>query len=115
MNKPDGAAAMLLAFVRAYPWRTALALFALIIAGVLDGLGLSLLLSMLNLATGAAEDPSMPERVALDVVNWLGLEPTVMSLLTLGIVMIALKAVIVLLANRQVGYTVAHVATDLRL
>ncbi len=115
MNKSDGAAAMLLAFVRAYPWRTALALFALIIAGVLDGLGLSLLLSMLNLATGTAEDPSMPERVALDVVDWLGLEPTVMSLLTLGIAMIALKAVIVLLANRQVGYTVAHVATDLRL
>ncbi len=115
MNKSHGGAAMLLAFVRAYPLRTALALFALIIAGVLDGLGLSLLLSMLNLATGTAEDPSMPERVALDVVNWLGLEPTVISLLTLGIVMIALKAAIVLLANRQVGYTVAHVATDLRL
>jgi len=116
MSKPEGGStAMLIAFVRAYPWRTALALFALIIAGVLDGLGLSLLLSMLNLATGTAEDPSMPERVALDVVDWLGLEPTVVSLLTLGIVMIALKAVIVLLANRQVGYTVAHVATDLRL
>ncbi len=111
----QGSARMLLAFVRSYPWRTAAALLALVVAGVLDGLGLSLLLSMLNLATGATEDPSMPERVALDVVEWLGLEPTTVSLLTLGVIMIAVKAAIVLLANRQVGYTVAHVATDLRL
>jgi len=110
-----GAAAMMLAFARAYPWRTLLALLALIVAGVLDGLGLSLLLSMLNLATGATEDPSMPERIALDAVEWLGMEPTTVSLLVLGVTMIAFKAIIVLLANRQVGYTVAHVATDLRL
>ena len=115
IRNQGGSARMLLAFVRAYPGRTSLALLALIVAGVLDGLGLSLLLSMLNLATGATEDPSMPERVALDVVEALGLEPTTLSLLVLGVVMIAIKAMIVLLANRQVGYTVAHVATDLRL
>ena len=106
---------MLAAFVGAYPGRTALALAALIVAGVMDGLGLSLLLSMLNLATGAEEDPSLPEQIALEVVERLGLEPTLVTLLSLGVAMIALKAVIVLLANRQVGYTVAHVATDLRL
>jgi ATP-binding cassette, subfamily C, bacterial len=111
----SGATAMLLDFVRAYPWRSLLALTALVVAGVLDGLGLSLLLSMLNLATGTDDDPSMPERVALDMVERLGLEPTTVSLLTLGVFMIAVKAMIVLLANRQVGYTVAHVATDLRL
>ncbi|MCC5864954.1 MAG: ABC transporter ATP-binding protein [Wenzhouxiangella sp.] len=114
-GRQGGSARMLLAFVRTYPGRTSLALLALIVAGVLDGLGLSLLLSMLNLATGATEDPSMPERVALEVVEALGLEPTTLSLLVLGVVMIAIKAMIVLLANRQVGYTVAHVATDLRL
>ncbi len=111
----QGAGRMLVSFVRAYPGRTSLALLALIIAGVLDGLGLSLLLSMLNLATGATEDPSMPEQVALDIVESLGLEPTTVSLLVLGVAMIGVKAMIVLLANRQVGYTVAHVATDLRL
>ncbi|MFW5816111.1 MAG: ABC transporter ATP-binding protein, partial [Wenzhouxiangella sp.] len=97
------------------PGRTSLALLALVVAGLLDGLGLSLLLSMLNLATGAEEDPSLPEQVALDVVERLGLQPTLVTLLTLGVFMIAVKAAIVLLANRQVGYTVAHVATDLRL
>jgi ATP-binding cassette subfamily C protein len=111
----QGALRMLWTFARAYPGRTSLALCALVVAGLLDGLGLSLLLSMLNLATGEADDPSLPERVALDVVERLGLEPTLVTLLTLGVGMIAVKAVIVLMANRQVGYTVAHVATDLRL
>lgn len=114
-SRQEGSLAMLSAFVRAYPGRTAIALLALIVAGVMDGLGLSLLLSMLNLATGVEDDPSLPEQIALDVVDRLGLEPTLVTLLGLGVGMIALKAVIVLLANRQVGYTVAHVATDLRL
>ncbi|MEE4639345.1 MAG: ABC transporter ATP-binding protein [Wenzhouxiangella sp.] len=111
----QGALRMLWTFARAYPGRTSLALAALVIAGLLDGLGLSLLLSMLNLATGVEEDPSLPEQVALDVVERLGLDPTLVTLLSLGVLMIAFKAMIVLLANRQVGYTVAHVATDLRL
>lgn len=114
-SESHGSWGMLAAFVRAYPGRTALALAALIVAGVMDGLGLSLLLSMLNLATGADEEPSLPEQIALDVVARLGLEPTLVTLLSLGVGMIAIKALIVLLANRQVGYTVAHVATDLRL
>ncbi len=110
-----GAIRMLWTVARAYPGRTALALAALAVAGLLDGLGLSLLLSMLNLATGESGDPSLPEQIALDVVSRLGLQPTLVTLLTLGVGMIAVKAGIVLLAQRQVGYTVAHVATDLRL
>lgn len=110
-----GAMAMLGAFVRAYPTRSALALVALLLAGLLDGLGLSTLLSMLSLATGSEGDPSLPEQIALDMVGLLGVEPTPLALLMLAIVLISAKAVLVLLANRQVGYTVAHVATDLRL
>ena len=41
--------------------------------------------------------------------------PTAVNLLLLAITLISLKAVLSLLANRQVGYTVAHIATDLRL
>lgn len=114
-QQSQGSGRMLLAFARAYPGRTLLALLALIVAGVLDGLGLSMILGMLNLATGTSEDPSAPEQAALDVVAMLGLEPSTTLLLILGVTLIAIKACIVLLANRQVGYTVAHVATDLRL
>lgn len=110
-----GALGMLIAFVRAYPLRSTIVLVALVVASILDGLGLSVLLSMLNLATGETENPSLPEQTALNLINQLGLDPTTAVLLSVGVSLIAAKAVFVLLANRQVGYAVAHVATDLRL
>lgn len=111
----QGAFGMLLAFVRAYPLRSTIVLMALVVASILDGLGLSVLLSMLNLATGETENPSLPEQTALNLINELGLDPTTAVLLSVGVTLIAAKAIFVLLANRQVGYAVAHVATDLRL
>lgn len=112
-----GGIAMLIAYVRAYPGRSATAMLAVFVAGLLDGLGLSMLLSMLTLASKdiATADPSLPERLALKVAESLGLQPTAMTLLLLAIVLIVFKAVLTLLANRQVGYTVAYIATNLRL
>ena len=58
-----GAWPMIGAFVRAYPGRSAAALGAVFVAGLLDGLGLSMLLSMLTLATdGDTADPSCRSR-----------------------------------------------------
>lgn len=113
----QGATRMLLDFARAYPGRSALTLFCLLLAGLLDGIGLSTLLAMLKLVTDEAGDdePSLPEEAALAIAGFFGLDPTAGNLLMLAILMIALKAILTLLANRQVGYTVAHVATDLRL
>ncbi len=111
-----GALPMLGAYVRAYPGRTAAAIFAVLVAGLMDGLGMSMLLSMLTLATRKPDhQPSLPEQVATRAAEFLGLPATAPVLLTLAIVLIGLKAMLVLLANRQVGYTVAHIATDLRL
>ncbi|MEW6167317.1 MAG: ABC transporter ATP-binding protein [Pseudomonadota bacterium] len=110
-----GAIPMIAAFVRTYPARSLAALIAVFAAGLMDGLGLSMLLSMLTLATQSDAEPSAPEKVALQIARTLGLEPSAPVLLTLAIVLISLKAVLTLLANRQVGYTVAHIATDLRL
>ena len=111
-----GAFPMMAAFVRAYPGRSAAALLAVFIAGLLDGLGLSLLLSMLTLADGVrSADPSLPEKVALTITDFLGLPVNPPSLLGLAVGLISLKAMLSLLANRQVGFTVAYIATDLRL
>lgn len=114
-TQAHGAWPMLKHFVRAYPSRSVVVILALVVASILDGLGLSMLLSMLNLATGETQDPSLPEQLALSFTESLGLTPDTAVLLGLGVGLIAVKAVFVLLANRQVGYTVAHVATDLRL
>ena len=97
---------------------------ALLLASVLDGLGLSTLLSLINLADAAGggnavlvagEDASLPERLIAGLFETVGLEPTLYMLLVLGAGLVLMKAAIVLLANRQVGYAVAQVATDLRI
>ncbi len=113
---PRGALRMVGAFVRAYPRRSAAAVGAVLVAGLVDGLGMSMLLSMLSLATREGpQRPSMPEQIALRVTSFLGLSPSAPVLLGLAIALISLKAVLALLANRQVGYAVAQIATDLRL
>src|SRR5690606_27354680 len=111
-----GTIAMILALLRLYPGRSAAGLGAVFVAGVLDGLGLSMLLSMLSLAAGEAQaEPSLPQRLALDLTRFLGLEPTTLTLLLLAVALIAGKAALQLAANRQIGYTVARIAFDLRV
>lgn len=120
-----GTAAMLIALFRRYPGRSAIVLLALLVASLLDGLGLSTLLSMISLSSQVGEpadavladteDPSLPEQLIDAAFGSVGIEPTLPWLLGLGIVLILFKTMIVLLANRQVGYAVAQVATDLRL
>lgn len=119
MSKPSKrsrAVPMIRAFVRAYPGRSAAALVAVFAAGLMDGLGMSMLLSMLSFATRTDEHkPSMPEQFAVQVAEFFGLHPSAPVLLVLATLLIGLKAVMSLLANRQVGYTVSNIATDLRL
>ena len=119
---------ILLTFARAYPLRSTIMLASLLLAGLAEGIGLSALFPLLGAVVGsrgeagniAAVDPSSSdgasvERVVSAVLNFLGLEPSIATLLVLIVIGIVLKSGLVLLANRQVGYTVAQVATDLRL
>ncbi|MDT8437471.1 MAG: ABC transporter ATP-binding protein [Wenzhouxiangellaceae bacterium] len=116
---------MLVALARRYPGRTLTVLLALLLASLLDGLGLSTILSLVSLtsevqqdtAASLAErsDPSLPEQLINSAFGLVGISPTLPWLLALGIALILVKTVVVLLANRQVGYAVAQVATDLRL
>jgi len=111
-----GAFRMMGVFVRTYPGRSTLALVSVFIASLFEGLGMSMLLSMLSMSGGAiSASPSKPQQVALNVVAHLGIAPTALNLLLIAIVLIALRGVMSLFANRQVGYTVAHIATDLRM
>ena len=107
---------MIVTLLRLYPGRSAAGFGAVFAAGLLDGLGLSMLLSMLSLAGGTAKgDPSLPERLARGVTELLRVEPTPFNLLLLAVLLISCKAALTLLAHRQVGYTVARIAADLRL
>ncbi|MDQ2639506.1 MAG: ABC transporter ATP-binding protein/permease [Pseudomonadota bacterium] len=114
---PQGAGAMrmLAAFVRRYPGRSAAALGALFVASLFEGLGISMFLSMLAVVTDETGGTSGPQQIAMNALTKLGIDPAPASLIAAAAVMIALRGAMSLLANRQVGYTVAHIATDLRM
>ena len=115
---------LMLKFLRDYPAQSLMTLGALLFAGLIEGFGFSLLLPLFGIAvTGngntAAGDTSAAsstlERIVTEVFETLGLTPTVGTLLTIFVICMLLKAFLVLVANKRVGYTVARVATDLRL
>jgi len=51
----------------------------------------------------------------LDILGSVGIDPTLGNMLLIIVIGVALKSVFLLVAQRQVGYTAAQVATDLRL
>lgn len=116
---------LMLAFFRAYPWQTLVMLLALLFAGVAEGIGVSALLPLLNLANrpgleAVVEGPGMQARSGLEqgvdgFLGVLGLDPTIGILLLIVVLGVTLKCVLLLVARRHVGYTAAQVATDLRL
>ena len=110
----------LITIARMYPGRSALTLVSLLFASVAEGLSLLLLLPSLNLLTSdTAQGPgnglSGLGHMLTEALSAIGVTPTVGALLVVMVICLALKAVFLLLANAQVGYTVAHVTTDLQL
>ena len=111
---------------RQYPWPTFLTLAAISFAGIAEGFGISALLPLLNTIfsqrsrlSGSTE--TSPEwsnhldQLVQQGLGFVGLQPTVALLLSLFVAFIVLKCVLLYLANRQIGFTVVMIATDLRL
>ncbi len=115
---------LMLTFLRAYPSQSAITLGALLFVGLIEGFGLSLLVPLLGIAisgidTLAAGTPSATgstlEQIVREVFGALGLTPTLGVLLIIFAISMLVKALLMLAASRRIGYTVARVATDLRL
>lgn len=114
---------LLLVFARRYPWQSLLVLGCLLLAAVAEGIGLSSLLPLLSLATDSGTSTvnnismgsSQVSRIITRVFAMLGVQPSIGALLLLIVISLFTKAGLVLLAQKQVGYAVAQVATDLRL
>lgn len=97
----------------------------LLLSAVAEGIGLSGLLPLLSLAaktsTGgnaavaSVSGGSHLEDVVSRALAGIGLQPSIGLLLLMIVCGISLKAALTLLAQKQIGYTVAQVATDLRL
>ena len=97
-------------------------LIALLFAGLAEALGLSAFLPLLNLAiykdTATSED-SIPRSELEQAVNQflgsIGIEPSIGVMLAVIVAAVLLKSILLLLAERKVGYIAAQLATDLRL
>lgn len=97
-----------------FPRRTAYVLVALLAAGIAEGLSLTALLPLLSIAVGDTANSDIGKRV-VEALNSIGIVPTIGIMLSIIVGGMIIKSLILLVANRQVGYTVAHVATALRL
>lgn len=114
---------MMVALLRAQGWRTPFMLCALLLAGFAEGIGLSALLPLLNIAvrdsaSGAAGVLPLKqggyEQTVYDHLHRLGLEPTIGVMLAIIVLGGAVKSLLMLVADRQVGYMAARTATGLR-
>jgi ATP-binding cassette subfamily C protein len=100
----------------AHPRRTAVTVVLLIAAGVAEGVGLVTLLPILEtIGSGGAENGSELAQVVTDTLRVVGIAPTLGPLLSLIVGALVVKGVFRWTAMQQVGYTIAQVATDLRL
>ena len=116
---------LMLSFFRAYRWQTVVMLVALLLSGIAEGIGLSALLPLLNIALGSDATSMLPgapavdqnefERTVLDILGSVGIAPTLGNMLLIILAGVTFKSLFLLVAQRQVGYTAAQVGTDLRL
>jgi ATP-binding cassette subfamily C protein len=118
MPARENAFSLIRFFVRAYPGRSLAMVAALVFGGVAEGLGVISLLPLLALVSSGTTS-GVAGGALYDVVQrthqFFGLSMSVGSLLLLTVSALFIKAMAVLVAMRQVGYTVAHVVTDFRL
>jgi len=107
-------------FVRAYPRESLAIVLAMVLSGTLEGVSYTALIPVAVLffaGDGATALPATtgPGRFVTHAVQVLGVTPSIGTLLVAFFAFTLVKSGVTLLANRRVGYTVAKVATDLRL
>jgi ATP-binding cassette, subfamily C, bacterial len=94
-------------------WRVALPLL-LLLAGLAEGIGLTMLLPLFIVLNESAAERSAVSRAVLDAMTSLGLPVTIGMLLSLLVLVIALKAGLLLLVMRHVAEIVVRIARQFR-
>ena len=99
---------LMLSFYRSYPWQTSITVLALAIAGLAEGIGLSALLPLLNVAIAADAAISSKVNVQMDndfersvrhTLDAIGVAPTIGNLLWVLVGAVAFKSATLLLAQ----------------
>jgi ATP-binding cassette subfamily C protein len=115
---------LIITFFRTYPLQITLTVGMLIFAGLVGGFGLSTMVPLLAIviggkesmpATGVSHAASRLEQIVREIFEAVGLTPTIGTLLIVFAASMVLKAALVLVINKRIGYTVARMVTDFRL
>ncbi|HYQ91372.1 MAG TPA: ABC transporter ATP-binding protein [Candidatus Competibacteraceae bacterium] len=111
---------LLLAFIRANPWRSLIMAFALLLAGIVEGIGLAAMLPLLNFAIESQTAEATVKHTSIghfitDALGQVGIQPTIGILLVIVVIGMVLKNGILLLIRKWIGYTIAEFTTRLRL
>ncbi|HET7313165.1 ABC transporter ATP-binding protein [Salinisphaera sp.] len=104
-------------FFKRYPGQCLIVWACLVVASIAEGLSLSTLLPILTIATGS-QSPMVDAKTQDFLSQWLhrlSIDPTIGAMMSIVLVGLVFKAVLTLIAYRQVGYTVAAIATEGRL
>lgn len=110
------AATVFLYFFREEPLRGCVMLVCMIVAGLLEGIGIAALLPLLNtIVGGTGESTSTVVESVNSTIRSVGLEPTIGVLLALVVALITAKALVLVFVAKQIGYTAAVVTMKLRL
>ena len=103
-------------FVLAHRGKSVAMVALMLLGGLFEGLGFAATLPIIASIDqeNIAGQKSSITRFFQHLLHLFGFESTLGSLLMLVAIMITLKAIALVWANKQVGYTIAHVIADLR-
>ena len=93
---------LMLSFFRTYRWQTIVMLIALLLSGIAEGIGLSALLPLLNIALGSDATSMLPgapavdqnefERTVMDILGSVGSAPTLGNMLPIILAGVTFKS-----------------------
>ena len=101
--------------VRVYPRRTAAVALLLMLSGLVEGIGVMSLLPLLEAGLSTGNPPSQIATILGKLLLTIGVTPTFGAFLLVAVLGIVGKAVLTLLASKEMGYAVVGVMTELRI
>tara|TARA_R110002072_G_scaffold303018_1_gene491360 strand:+ start:6481 stop:8232 length:1752 start_codon:yes stop_codon:yes gene_type:complete len=103
-------------FYGRYPLAAYLIIFSLLLAGVMEGIGILTILPILNIiVTDSYVANSAVEDYIINLLLFLNIDVTLISLLSLIVACICFKSCFTWVAMKYVGNSIAMIQTDLRI
>lgn len=114
--KKIGSIKLIFYFFEAYPMRSTMMVGCLLFSGLAEGVSILTLIPILDIVQSGGPIPgSWIGTFLKKTLEVYGLHPNLPTMLFIFVIGIATKGLFMLVAMKQVGYTVAHVTSDLRL